>query len=64
MPKDYLIKGVDPDLYSEFKAACAYYRMTAKATLIKHMENIVDDYHKSRQMFDKPKIYKKVKGKK
>ena len=44
MAKDYLIKGIDPGLYSQFKTACAYYNLSIKDVLIKHMQNIVDDY--------------------
>lgn len=55
---------IDPDLWKEFKTACAHYDISMKATLIKHIQNIVNDYRVSIREFDKPKIYKKVKGKK
>ena len=34
----------DPGLWREFKAACAHYDISMKATLIKHIQNIVNDY--------------------
>ena len=61
--KDYLIKDINPVIYKQFKAACAYYGLSMKDTLIKHMENVVSDYLNSFAMSGKPKIYKNVKGK-
>ena len=60
MDKKYLITGVDPKLYKDFKTACAYYGITAKATLIKHMENIVNDYLKA---ITKPKPKRRISKK-
>ena len=60
LDKKYLITGVDPELYKDFKTACAYYGITAKATLIKHMENIVKDYWK---VIIKPKPKRRISKK-
>lgn len=64
MAKSYIITGIDEVTWKEFKAACAYYDISIRATLIKHIQNIANDYRKDRMMFDKPKIYKDRKGKK
>jgi hypothetical protein len=40
---------IDPDLWKEFKTACAHYDISMKATLIKHIQNIVNDYRKDRR---------------
>jgi len=62
--KTYLITGVPPDLYKDFKTACAYFDITSKKTLIKHMQNIVDDYIRAIKGIDKPKRHTKKGGKK
>ena len=49
---------IDPGLWRDFKAACAYYNISMKATLIKHIQNIVNDYRKDRTIYDIPKVYK------
>lgn len=60
--KEYLLRGIDPGLWKDFKSACAYYGISIKEVLTKHIHNIVDDYRKDRKMYDQPKIYKKEKG--
>jgi len=49
LEKKYLITGVEPMLYKNFKAACAHYELTINEVFIKHMQNIVDDYNRQRQ---------------
>ena len=63
MDKKYLITGVEPMLYKNFKAACAYYELTVKEVFIKHMQSIVDDYFKALRKAIKPKTrtYKRRK---
>ena len=53
--KTYLITGIDLRLRNDFKAACAHYGISMRATLIKHMQNIVDDYSLSKSRWGKPK---------
>ena len=60
MDKKYQIIGIDPKLHKDFKTACAYYGITAKATLIKHMEAIVNDYLKA---IIKPKPKRRISKK-
>lgn len=64
MAKTCFITGINAELYKDFKTACAYFDISIKEVLTKHMYSIVKDYQRSRKMFDKPKIYKKVKGEK
>ena len=61
--KTYLITDIDPKLWNDFKAACAHYDLSMKDTLIMHIKNIVQDYKYAMSIFAKPKINKKVKGK-
>lgn len=62
--KTYLITGVEPMLYKNFKAACAHYEMTEKDILIQHMRNIVEDYLKAISLNEGFKAYTKKGGKK
>ncbi|MBA7494439.1 hypothetical protein ES702_05015 [subsurface metagenome] len=64
MEKTCFIEGIDSKLYKDFKAACAYYELSIKEVLVKHMQNIVEDYLKDRSVYDVPKSYKKKGGKK
>ena len=56
--KTYLITGIDADTWKDFKTACAFYNLSMRATFIKHIQNIVNDYRLNRKIFDKPKVYK------
>lgn len=64
MSKNYLIEKIDPELMRDFKTACAWYEISMRDTLIKYMENIAEDYLRSRAMSGKPEIYTKKGGKK
>jgi len=46
MSQNYTITGIDRKLWSEFKSACAHYDISIRATLLKHIQNIVNDYRK------------------
>jgi hypothetical protein len=46
--KDYLLRGMDPGLWKEFKTACSHYGIPMRATFIKHIQNIVNDYRKDK----------------
>jgi len=45
LEKTYQITGIEPMLYKNFKAACAYYELTINEVFVKHMRNIVEDYN-------------------
>jgi len=45
--KEFLIRGIDPQLRKDFKTACAHFGISMRDTLIKHMENIVSDYDRT-----------------
>ena len=64
MKKKYMLEGIDPDLWREFKAACVFYNTSMRDNFIVHMLRTVDIYKKDRGIFDKPKIYTKKGGKK
>jgi len=55
---------IDPDLWREFKTACAYYDLSMKATLIKHIQNIVNDYRVQSRGMKSTKTYTHKKDKK
>ena len=57
-----IIQGISEDLKKDFKTACSHYGLSMKETLIRHMQNIVNDYRKARFMIDKPKGYEHEKG--
>jgi len=44
MKRAFVLPDIDPKLWREFKAACAHYDISIKATLLKHIENVVNDY--------------------
>ena len=62
MVKDMIIQGISEDLKRDFKTACSHFNLSMKETLIRHMQNIVNDYRKARFMIDKPKGYEHQKG--
>jgi len=63
LEKTYLITGVEPMLYKNFKAACAHYELTINEVFIKHIEHIVEDYLRAKSEFKDGNIYKLRKGK-
>jgi len=42
--KKYMLEGIDPELYSEFKAACAHYQVSMKTTFMANIQTVVDEY--------------------
>jgi len=44
MKRAFVLPDIDPNLWREFKAACAHYDISIKAMLLKHIENVVNDY--------------------
>lgn len=59
--KSYLLTGIEPTLWKNFKAACAHYDISMREIFIKHMQNIVSDYNMQRQ-HKPPSIGKFKKG--
>jgi len=57
--KTYLLTGIDHDLQRDFKTACVYFDISMKAMLIKHMQNIVNDYRKAKRGLETSKNSKK-----
>lgn len=63
MTKSFTIRGIDPKLYKEFKAACAHYDLIINDVFNKHIYNIVSDYKRQKQ-FKPPSIEDSTKGRK
>ena len=64
MKRAFNLINIDPDLYKEFKAACAHYDISIRDTLIKHMQNIVNDYRKDRRGLIDSDLIRSKRGKK
>jgi hypothetical protein len=64
MSKDFQLKDLDPQLHREFKAACSHFGLSMKQVLVKHMQNIVNDYWKAKMQLDYPKYNKRRLNKK
>ncbi|GAH19930.1 unnamed protein product [marine sediment metagenome] len=45
MKKSYLIQGIEPDLFTEFKAACAHYNVSMRISFIAHMQKTVSNLY-------------------
>jgi hypothetical protein len=56
--KDLIIQNIDEDLHRQFKTACSHYGLSMRATFIKHMQNIVNDYYKYKRGFTGPDLTK------
>jgi hypothetical protein len=64
LPKDFIIHNIDDDLHREFKAACSHYALSMRVTLIRHMQNIVNDYRKDRRGLIDSDLISSKRGKK
>jgi hypothetical protein len=62
--KAFNLSRIEPELWREFKTACAYYDISIRGTLINYIQNVVDDYLKDRSMSSEPKIKTEKGGKK
>uniref|UniRef100_A0A6M3MCC2 Antitoxin n=1 Tax=viral metagenome TaxID=1070528 RepID=A0A6M3MCC2_9ZZZZ len=51
MSKDIQLKDVDPELHREFKTACSHFGISMKDVIVKHMQNIINDYRKDKAGF-------------
>ena len=63
MKIDLILHDLDRELRKDFKTACAHYGLSMKAVLVKHMENIINDYRVAKIDSRKPKSYSNKKGK-
>lgn len=63
--KEFMIKGLDPELRKKFKAACAWHGKTMKSSIMEYMQTIVSIYNfkMSHENMLKPKSSKEVKEK-
>jgi len=62
--KDYILTNIEEGFYREFKAACSHYGLSMKEVLIRHMQNIVNDYRKYKSGFTSIDLTKPKGGKK
>jgi len=62
LSKTYFLENINEELQKDFKTACAHYGLSMKEVLIRHMQNIVNDYRKEKRGLGKPKTYTKKKG--
>jgi len=51
LSKDIQLKNVDPELHREFKTACSHFGISMKDVIVKHMQNIINDYRKDKAGF-------------
>ena len=63
MIKDLIIRDLPEDLRKDFKTACSHYGLTMKETLIRHMQNIVNDYRAENVLGKRSKDYSKKREK-
>jgi len=63
MGKDFNIRNIPEDLGKDFKTACAYYTISMKAVLIRHMQSIVNHYRVAQVDIRKYKSYTEKRGK-
>jgi len=64
LKRAYMLTGVDSELLNEFKSACAHYGMSMRATLLKHIQNIVNDYRMYQRGLGQGPVYTNKKGEK
>lgn len=48
---NYTITRIERKFWNEFMSACKHYDVSARATLLKHAENVVNDYRKYKSGF-------------
>lgn len=64
MSQNYTITGVDQKLWNEFMSACRHFDFTARASFIKHIQVVVNDFRKYKMNYGARTDYTKGKGKK
>ena len=58
-----ILHDIDRELRKDFKTACAHYGLSMKAVLVKHMQNIVNDYRAENVLGKRSKDYSKKREK-
>ncbi|MBA7658405.1 hypothetical protein ES703_66356 [subsurface metagenome] len=46
---EYMLNNVDDKLWRDFRAACTFYQIDIRREFIRHIRNIVSDYHLARR---------------
>ena len=63
MKTDLILHDLDRELRKDFKTACAHYGLSMKEVLIRHMQNIVNDYRAENVLGKRSKDYSKKREK-
>jgi len=63
LAKSYIIKGINEEIWKDFKAACAHEGTTVRKNLLEHIIAKVQDYHIYQSGFFDPRLIKKEKRK-
>jgi len=64
MSQNYTITGVEQKLWNEFMSACRHFDFTARASFLKHIQVVVNDFRKYKMNYGEPETGRKRKGKK
>jgi len=48
LSKDLILQNLNNDIHREFKTACSHYGLSMKEVLVRHMQNIINDYRKAK----------------
>jgi len=64
MKRAFVLRDIDPETWKEFKSACAHYNFSMRATLLKHVENIVNDYRIYKRGYQRTTANKERRAKK
>jgi len=59
----YMLQGIDYKLWIEFKAACAHFDLSIRATFLEHIKNIVNDYRVYKMNYGEPQTKRNRNGK-
>ncbi|MBA7495809.1 hypothetical protein ES702_06400 [subsurface metagenome] len=46
---EYMLNNIDDKLWRDFRAACTFYQIDMRREFIRHIRNLVGDYHKHRK---------------
>jgi len=64
MSQNYTITGVEQKLWNEFMSACRHYEVTARATFLKEIHRVVNNFRHYKMNYGSPIIHTNKKGKK
>lgn len=59
MKKRYLLRDINPNLWKEYKIACAEKEISIRKDMIEHISAVVEDYHIYKRGFYDRRLIKK-----